>query len=53
MFVEYQKLSKKEKKKICNMKRRDWNGVCPVTKVIENKKSYNRKGRTNKRNEDI
>jgi hypothetical protein len=42
-FVPYEKLSKKEQKKINAQKRKDWNGVVPVTRKVENKKVYNRK----------
>ncbi|MBR6070476.1 MAG: hypothetical protein IKP78_07805 [Ruminococcus sp.] len=43
-FVLYEKLSKKEKKKLDSAKRRDWNGLNPVTRVAdENKKAYKRK----------
>ena len=43
-FVSYDKLSKKEKKKLDSAKRRDWQGLNPVTRVAdENKKAYKRK----------
>ena len=43
-FVSYDKMSKKEKKKIDQQKRNSWNGVDPATKVEENeKKRYRRK----------
>lgn len=44
-FVPYEKLSKKEKKKIDSLKRRDWNGLNPVTRVAETEKTkkYSRK----------
>ena len=43
-FVPYDKMSKKEQKKINDEKRRDWNGMNPVTKVVpESKKVYKRK----------
>lgn len=43
-FVSYEKLSKKEKKKLDSAKRRDWQGLNPVTRVAdENKKAYKRK----------
>ena len=43
-FTSFEKLSKKEQKKINAEKRRDWNGLNPVTRVVENdKKTYKRK----------
>ena len=43
-FIPYEKLSKKEKKKLNLAKRRDWHGLNPVTRVAdENKKAYKRK----------
>lgn len=43
-FVPYEKMSKKERKKLDSAKRRDWNGVNPVTRVLDkNSKKYSRK----------
>ena len=43
-FTPYDKMSKKEKKKINSAKRGSWNGVDPATKVAENhRKRYRRK----------
>jgi len=43
-FVPFEKMSKKEQKKINDSKRRDWNGLNPVTRVAgEEKKKYSRK----------
>ena len=42
-FVEYGKLSKKQKKEIDKAKRAGWGDVIPVTKKIESAKLYNRK----------
>ena len=42
-FVPFEKLSKKEQKKLNALKRRDWNGINPVTRKSENPKAYNRK----------
>jgi len=42
-FVEYEKLSKKQKREIDKARRATWNGVVPVTKKIESAKIYNRK----------
>jgi hypothetical protein len=41
-FVEYGKMSKKEQKKLNAEKRNLWS-ASPVTKVVPNKKAYNRK----------
>ena len=43
-FVSYDKMSKKEKKKVDSVRRGSWNGVDPSTKVVEtDKKCYRRK----------
>ena len=42
-FTPYEKLSKKQKKEIDQVKRADWGDVIPVTKKIESAKIYNRK----------
>ena len=45
-FVSFDKLSKKEQKKINSEKRRDWNGLNPVTRIApNNKKAYKRKAK--------
>ena len=44
-FIPYEKLSKKEKKKVDSQKRRDWGSLSPVTRVKESRKTYSRKGR--------
>lgn len=41
-FVAYEKLSKKEKKKLNEARRGSWQGVNPVTRRSENPKAYNR-----------
>ena len=41
-FVPYEKLSKKEKKKLNDARRGSWQGVNPVTRRSENPKVYNR-----------
>ena len=41
-FIPYEKLSKKEKRKIDLSARRSWNGVNPVTRKTANPKAYNR-----------
>ena len=42
-FIPYEKLSKKEKRKIDQMRRGNWGDVNPVSRKIESKKVYNRK----------
>lgn len=42
-FVSYEKLSKKEKRRVNARKRKSWQGASPVTRRTENKKKYNRK----------
>jgi hypothetical protein len=43
-FTSFDKLSKKEQKKLNDSKRRDWNGLNPVTRVVpDSKKVYKRK----------
>lgn len=42
-FVPYEKMSKKARKKLDAAKRRDWNGLNPVTRVVEQKQKYSRK----------
>lgn len=42
-FVQYEKLSKKQKREIDKAKRMTWGDVSPVTKKIESAKLYNRK----------
>lgn len=43
VFVPYEKLSKKEKRRLDSMKRGTWGSVSPVTRKPENHKAYNRK----------
>lgn len=43
-FVPFEKLSKKEQKRINLQKRNDWNGLNPVTRVADtDRKKYKRK----------
>ena len=42
-FVEYEKLSKKQKREIDKARRATWGDVIPVTKRVESAKIYNRK----------
>ena len=41
-FIPYEKLSKKEKRKIDAAKRQTWGELNPVTRSPENSKAYNR-----------
>lgn len=42
-FVAFEKMSKKEQRKLNAEKRRDWNGMNPVTRVVpDNKRAYKR-----------
>ena len=42
-FIPYEKLSKKEKRKIDQARRQTWGELNPVTRKTENSKSYNRR----------
>lgn len=42
-FIPYQKLSKKEKRKVDAAKRTTWGRINPVTRKPQNSKAYNRK----------
>ena len=42
-FVPYEKLSKKEKRRLDRAKRQTWGDLNPVTRKPENSKTYNRK----------
>lgn len=45
-FIPYEKLSRKEQKKINSEKRGSWNGVNPVTRVADtDAKKYRRKAK--------
>ena len=41
-FIPYEKLSKKEKRKIDLAKRQTWGNLNPATRKPENSKAYNR-----------
>ena len=41
-MIPYEKLSKKEKRRIDAMKRRTWGGLNPVTRKPPNPKAYDR-----------
>ena len=42
-FISYEKLSRKEKRKIDQARRQTWNSLNPVTRKPENSRAYNRK----------
>ena len=42
-FVPYEKLSKKEKRRLDQARRGSWGDVNPVSRKVESKKAYNRK----------
>ena len=42
-FIPYEKLSKKEKRKIDQARRQTWGDLNPVTRKPANSKAYNRK----------
>jgi len=42
-FIPYEKLSKKEKRKLNRAKRQTWGNLNPVTRKPENSKAYNRR----------
>ena len=42
-FIPYEKLSKKEKRKLDLAKRQTWGELNPVTRKPENSRAYNRK----------
>ena len=41
-FIPYEKLSKKEKRKLDQARRQTWGNLNPVTRKPENSKAYNR-----------
>ncbi len=41
-FIPYEKLSKKEQKKVNQAKRQTWGDMNPVTRKPENSRAYNR-----------
>ncbi len=42
-FIPFEKLSKKKQRELNAIRRKDWNGISPVTRKTENPKAYNRK----------
>lgn len=43
-FVPYDKLSKKEKRKVDNKARKTWNGIMPATRVADTAAAYRKRG---------
>ena len=41
-FIPYEKLSRKEKRKLDSAKRGTWGSINPVTRTPQNSKAYNR-----------
>jgi len=50
-FIPYEKLSKKEKRKLDNARRQTWGALNPITRKPENIKVYNRKKRQDRSTE--
>lgn len=50
-YIPYEKLSKKEKRKLDSAKRVTWGDLNPVTRKPENRRAYNRKKMQNWRKE--
>ena len=50
-FIPYEKLSKKEKRKLDLAKRQTWGNLNPVTRSPENSKAYNRNKARNRTRE--
>ncbi|MPN10762.1 hypothetical protein SDC9_158059 [bioreactor metagenome] len=42
-FIPFEKLSKKQKRQLNAVRRKDWGVISPVTRRPENPKAYNRK----------
>ncbi len=42
-FIPYEKLSKKEQKRLNQLKRTGWGSINPVTRTVPDKKKYTRK----------
>ena len=51
-FIPYEKLSKKEKRKLDQAKRQTWGNLNPVTRKPENSKAYNRNKARNWKRDD-
>ena len=46
-FIPFEKLSKKKQRELNAIRRKDWNGISPVTRKSKNPKAYNRKRHRN------
>ena len=44
-FIPYEKLSKKEQKKLNSKKRKTWGALDPVARIVASRHTYSRKGR--------
>lgn len=42
-YIPLEKRSKKQQKEFHSMQRKSWGNVNPVTRIVPNKKAYNRK----------
>ena len=51
-YIPYEKLSKKEKRRLDSQRRTTWGCVNPVTRKPDNSKAYNRNKARNWRRED-
>ena len=51
-YIPYEKLSKKEKRRLDNQRRNTWGEVNPVTRKPENSKAYNRSKARNWKRDD-
>ena len=51
-FIPYEKLSKKEKRKVDTARRNTWGDFNPVTRKPQNSKAYNRNKARNWKRED-
>lgn len=46
-FVDYSKVSKREKRRRDRERRGEWNGISPVTRIVPNKKKKEKKKKDN------
>ena len=52
-FIPFEKLSKKKQRELNAIRRKDWNGINPVTRKSENPKAYNRRKAQNRSDFDF
>ena len=50
-YIPYEKLSKREKRRLDNQRRTTWGGLNPVTRKPENSRAYNRSKARNRNRE--